>query len=312
MRMGLMAILALASLAACRRDGYQRTSGDVGEPQIVALSVRTQPEGATVKVNNLDRVWTTPCDIADFSIGRGMLDLAVSLEGYETLKTRVPYDGEHPATVKLKLRPTGAAKAVEPAPAVVAVPEAKPVPKVARVPVEEPQAKPDPVKIESVVGGTRVKVTSPGTKIRLRAKTVVSEPDRPGEYLLPDVPPDKAVVELLDPKTDVLIASVEFAPIAAPAANPPPAPQKDPVVLEADRVGQVKLVSKTYGVFVKLDPGLSLQPGEEILIFRDGKEVARTKILKVTKSDENYPDGAAQVQREGAIQKGDEVRRSKP
>jgi len=304
MRMGLMAILALASLAACRRDGYQRTSGDVGEPQIVALSVRTQPEGATVKVNNLDRVWTTPCDIADFSIGRGMIDLAVSLEGYETLKTRVPYDGEHPATVKLKLRSTGAAKAVEPAPAVVAVPVAKP----------EPQAKPDPVKIESVVGGTRVKVTSPGAKIRLRAKTVVSEPDKPGEYLLPDVPPDKAVVELLDPKTDVLIATVEFAPNAAPAAavNPPPAPQKDPVVLEADRVGQVKLVSKTYGVFVKLDPGLSLQPGEEILIFRDGKEVARTKILKVTKSDENYPDGAAQVQREGAIQKGDEVRRSKP
>jgi len=112
----------------------------------------------------------------------------------------------------------------------------------------------------------------------------------------------------------VLIATVEFAPNAAPAAavNPPPAPQKDPVVLEADRVGQVKLVSKTYGVFVKLDPGLSLQPGEEILIFRDGKEVARTKILKVTKSDENYPDGAAQVQREGAIQKGDEVRRTKP
>ena len=95
MRIGVMAALALASLAACRRDGYQRTSGDVGEPQIVALSVRTQPEGATVKVNNLDRVWTTPCDIADFSIGRGMLDLAVSLEGYETLKTRVPYDGEH-------------------------------------------------------------------------------------------------------------------------------------------------------------------------------------------------------------------------
>ena len=77
-------------------------------------------------------------------------------------------------------------------------------------------------------------------------------------------------------------------------------------------MGEIKVVSKTYGVFVKLDPGLSLEPGEEILIFRDGREVARTKILKITKADEKYPDGAAQVQKEGAIQKGDEVRRTKP
>jgi hypothetical protein len=95
--------------------------------------------------------------------------------------------------------------------------------------------------------------------------------------------------------------------------NPPPAvPKPDPVPADGDRVGQVKLVSKTFGVFVKLDPDVLLQPGEEIIVFRDGKEVARTKILKVTQSDPNYPDGAAQVQREGAIQKGDEVRRSKP
>jgi hypothetical protein len=310
MRMGLMAILAVTSLAACRRDGYQRTSGDVGEPQIVALSVRTQPDGATVKVNNLDRVWTTPCDIADFSIGRGMIDLVVSMEGYETLKTRVPYDGEHPATVKLKLRAAGAAKAVEPAPAVVAEPKRAPAV------VEDPQAKPAPVKIEQVAGGTRVKVTSAGSKIRLQAKTVVSDPEKPGEYLLPDVPPDKVVVDLLDPKTDAVIASIEFTPRPAPVAvvNPPlPPPVKDPVAVpDADRVGQVKLVSKTFGVFVKLDPGLSLQPGEEILIFRDGKEVARTRILKITQADAAYPDGAAQVQKEGSIQKGDEVRRSKP
>ena len=311
MRKGLLAILALASLAACRRDGYHRPSGDVGEPQIVALSVRTQPEGATVKVNNLDRVWVTPCDIADFSIGRGMIDLAVSLEGYETLKTRVPYDGEHPAIVKLKLRAAGgAARTAEPAPAVVVAAEPKPVP------VAEPQAKPAPVKIEQVAGGTRVKVTSPGTKIRLRAKTVVSEPEKPGEYLLPDVPPDPVVVELIDPKTDALIGSIEFVPPATPmAAVKPPAPPKPdpaPAPVEGDRVGQVKLVSRQFGVFVKLDPDVLLQPGEEIVIVRDGKEVARTKILKVTQADPNYPDGAAQVQREGAIQKGDEVRKSKP
>src|SRR5262245_40115060 len=116
MRMGMIAILALTSLAACRREGYQRPSGDPGDAQIVALSVKTQPEGATVRVNNLDRVWTSPCDIADFSIGRGMIDVAVSLEGYETLKTRVPYDGEHPASIKLKLRATGASRQAEPAP----------------------------------------------------------------------------------------------------------------------------------------------------------------------------------------------------
>jgi hypothetical protein len=306
MQMGWMAILALASLAACRRDGYHRTSTDVGEPQIVAISVKSEPEGAKVKVNNLDRVWTTPCDIADFSIGRGMIDLVLTLEGYETVKTRVPYDGEHPANVKFKLRGTGAAKAPEPAPVVAAAPEPKP---------EPPQEKPAPVKIEQGAGGTRVKVTSPGAKIRLRAKTVVSEPDKPGEYLLPDVPPDKVVVDLLDPKTDALIASIEFAPPATPvaAANPPPVPPKpDPAPAEADRVGQVKLVSNKFGVFVKLDRDVVLQPGEEIIVYRDGKEVARTKILKVTQADPNYPDGAAQVQREGAIQKGDEVRRSKP
>jgi hypothetical protein len=77
-------------------------------------------------------------------------------------------------------------------------------------------------------------------------------------------------------------------------------------------VGEVMVVSKTYGVYVKLDPGLDVQPGEEILIFRDGREVARTKILKIAKADAGYPDGAAQVQKEGSIQKGDEVRRSKP
>ena len=139
----------------------------------------------------------------------------------------------------------------------------------------------------------------------------------PSEYFLPDVPPEKVLVEFLDPKTDMVLQSIEISQLSAPApAVKPPAPPppvvKDPVPAEADRVGEVKLVSKTYGVFVKLDPGLTLQPGEEILIFREGKEVARTKILKITKGDDNYPDGAAQVQKEGAIKKGDEVRRSKP
>ena len=73
----------------------------------------------------------------------------------------------------------------------------------------------------------------------------------------------------------------------------------------------MKVVSKTYGVFVKLDPGLALQPGEEILIYRDGREVARSRILRVTGGDAAYPDGAAQVQKDDSIHKGDEVRRPK-
>src|SRR6185436_13171195 len=127
-------------------------------------------------------------------------------------------------------------------------------------------------------------------------------------FFLPNVPPDKVVVEFLDPKTDAPLQSIEFATSkAAERPAPPPTPAPAPAVKEtpasgADRVGQVQVVSKTYGVFVKLDPGLSVEPGEEILIFRDGKEIARTKILKITKGDAVYPDGAAQVQKDGPIQ----------
>jgi hypothetical protein len=301
--MGTLALLLAASLAACRRDEYLKDRDD-REAQVVAICVQTEPRGATLRVNRLERTWVTPCDVADFSLRRGTQDLEVSLEGYETIVTRVYYDGQHPATIQLKMRP----KAVAAAPAPAAEP-VKPAPVEAPKPAEEP--KPAPVKIEAVAGGTRMKISSPGAKVRIQAKTVVSEPDRPGEYFLPDVPPDKVVVELLDAKTDAVIATVEFAPSAAAAKAPTPAP-KDPVPADADRVGEVKLVSKSYGVFVKLDPGLSLQPGEEIIIVRDGKEIARTKILRVTKGDEKYPDGAAQVQKEGPIQKGDEVRRTKP
>lgn len=312
MKMGMLALLVTASLGACRRDEYLRDR-DEREPQIVSISVRTEPRGATVRVNQLERSWTTPCDIADYSLQRGKHRVDVELEGYLPVSREVYYDGQRPVSMQLKLRPKEgpapvAAKPVEqpkPAPPSVVEP-----PK----PAEEP--KPAPVKIEAVPGGTRLKVTAPNAKIRIQAKTVVSEADRPGEIFLPDVPPDKVVVELLDPKTDAVIASVEFAPTAGAAAKaplPPPVPApKDPLPADVDRVGEVKVVSKTYGVFVKLDPGLSLQPGEEILIYRDGKEIARTKILKITKSDDRYPDGAAQVQKEGSIQKGDEVRRTKP
>ena len=111
-------------------------------------------------------------------------------------------------------------------------------------------------------------------------------------------------------RAHAVLQAVEFSP---PTLAPAPAPEaKELPAAEPDRVGEVKVVSKTYGVFVKLDPGLALQPGEEILIFRDGKEVARSRILKVTRGDSAYPDGAAQVQKDESIHKGDEVRRPKP
>jgi hypothetical protein len=313
--MGLVAVLVAASLVACRREEYLREREE-REAQIVAIHVRTDPRGAAVRVNQLERTWTTPCDVADFSLQRGYHEVEVSHEGYETVATRVYYDGQKPAQLLMKLRPRRGDAPVAAAPA-PAKPAEEPRPAAAEPALPPEPPKPAPLKIESVAGGTRLKVTSPAAKIRIQAKTVVSEPDKPGEYLLPDVPPEKVVVELIDPKTDAVIGSVEFAPTAPAAKAPVPVPAavpapKDPVIAEADRVGEVKLVHKTFGVFVKLDPGLSVQPGEEIMIFRDGKEIARTKILKITKGDEKYPDGAAEVKREGSIQKGDEVRRTKP
>lgn len=301
---GTAAILALTVLlAGCERRAQYLRERESGDAQVVALCVRTEPPGATVRVGRLNRTWTTPCDIADYSIQRGKLEVSLSLEGYEPASTRVNYDGREPAWLQLKLVP----KARTPA---WMAPPPKPAPLVEAV-------KPPPVKVESLPGGLRLKVVNNAAKLRIQAKTVVTDPDKPGEFFLPDVPPEKALVEFLDPKTDQVLQSVEISHsgMSAPAVAPPtpPAPPKDPVARdpEADRVGQVKVVSKTFGVFVKLEPGLSLQPGEEILIFRDGKEVARTKILKITKADDIYPDGAAQVQKEGAIQKGDEVRRPK-
>jgi hypothetical protein len=317
MKMGMLALVLAASLVACRRDEYV-PDRDEREPQIVSISVRTEPGGATVRVNRLERTWTTPCDIADYGLQRGTHRIEIELEGYLPVSREVYYDGQRPVSLRMKLRPKGAPGApVAANPAEDVKPAAPSTTPGTGLPVVEPPKPADPaaLKIEPAAGGTRLKVSAPNAKVRIQAKTVVSESERPGEIFLPDVPPDKVVVELLDAKTDALIASVEFAPSApaakAPAPSPVPAPPP-PAVPDADRVGEVKVVSRFYGVFVKLDPGLSLQAGEEIVIVREGREIARTKILKITKGDERYPDGAAQVQKEGPIQKGDEVRRTKP
>lgn len=83
----------------------------------------------------------------------------------------------------------------------------------------------------------------------------------------------------------------------------------DPLA-EAEKLGTVKLVHRLYGVFVKLDPGFAAGPGEEIVIVRDGKEVARSTIVRVASADETYPDGAIQLSRDKIeVKKGDEIRR---
>jgi hypothetical protein len=273
--------LAVAALAACRRP---MARGEASE--VVALVVRTEPAGASVRVGKIDRAWVSPCEIAHPSIRRGMLDVSASLEGYETATRRVPYDGHVPTFVELKL-------AARPRPG------ARP-PEVAR-PAEPAQAPPAAASGQGQIvvtgSGDRVRVTSSG---RVVAETIA----RAGEIVKLSVPRETVKVEFIDDRGRVT-RSVETMPEAPPAPPAPPAP-------DTERVGQVQLVHRSYGVFVRLDPGLQLQPGEEIVIVRDGREVARTKILQVTSADERYPAGAAQVAAQGAsVRKGDEARRGK-
>lgn len=307
MRAAAVLIPLLISVQSCKSID-PRQPRDAGEAQIVSLVVRSEPAGASVRVNKLQKTWTTPCDIADWSLGKGPIDVEVSLAGYEIVKTRAQYDGYDPVILQLRLRPVGGAARVEPAPVL------PPPPPVARVadPVPappKPAVEAAPLKAEPTAGGTWIKASSAGAKLKIDAKCVVTDPARPGELFLPNVPPERVRIEFLDPRTDAVLHTVEFSPGTGPV---PAALAPEPKEADADRVGEVKVVSKTYGVFVKLDPGLAVQPGEEILIFRDGREIARTRILKVTKSDATYPDGAVQVPKDGPIQKGDEVRRTKP
>ncbi|HLY07697.1 MAG TPA: PEGA domain-containing protein [Planctomycetota bacterium] len=311
MRLSPLLFLVVAGLGACRRVDA-RPSREGGDAQVVAVAVRTEPPGAQVRINRLRKTWTTPCDIADFSLGKGVIDVEVSLAGYQTVTTKAKYDGYDPVILQMTLIP----EAPPPAAATPAVVAPVLVAPLAVAPAAAPPAPPSAplptAKLEAVAGGTRLRVNSGSSRIRIQTRVVVADPEKPSEYFLPNVPPDRVIVEFLDPKTDAVLQSVEFAPPAAPAPGVKGPEPKETPAPEAARVGEVKVVSKTFGVYVKLDPGLALQPGEEILIYRDGREVARSKILKITPGDPAYPDGAAQVQKDGSIQKGDEVRRQKP
>lgn len=418
-----VAVLAILLLAgACRHPSGRPGRG---EPQVVALSVRTEPPGAKVTVNGIDRGWTTPCDVADFSFRRGTLDVAVLLEGHEPVRQRVAYDGRMPVDLSLKLVPStsGAVVLLNAAPGAAAyllrVPaEAKDaatfarlwsendgvlqealgkisdddarrapmrlrdlarigsptvqalakarVERMGRVPDPRPVAqksvadvngiarfkgvpggeafdlfatragspdfhRPD-VRVEArqeltidagmappplpppvaapaqhaVAPSPRIRVKSPGGLVRVSAggKLVAEVASKPDEVVQVAVPPGPVHVDFVDAKTGKVTHSVDLSP-DAPEPVPPP-------VAEGDRVGQVQMVHPVYGVFVRLDPGLMLAPGDEIVIAREGREVGRAKVVRVAGADGTYPDGAAQVARAGIpVRKGDEVRRPK-
>src|SRR6187551_3713191 len=113
MRIAAVLIPLLISVQSCKSIG-PRQPRDAGEAQIVSLVVRSEPAGALVRVNKLEKTWTTPCDIADWSLGKGPVE--VTLAGYETVKTRAQYDGYDPVMLQIRLRPLGGAVRAEPAP----------------------------------------------------------------------------------------------------------------------------------------------------------------------------------------------------
>ena len=120
MRLSIALVLMLTGLTACR--GVSRSRETTTDPQMVALAVRSEPSGAKVRVNRIDRSWMTPCDVADMSLVKGLLDVELSLEGYETYKTQVRYDGVEPALLSVKL----VSRRPAPEPAKAPAPEACP------------------------------------------------------------------------------------------------------------------------------------------------------------------------------------------
>ncbi len=418
----IAAILALLIPASACRSHAARAARE--EAQVVALSVRTEPPGARVRVNGLDRGWTTPCDVADYSLRRGPLDVEIALEGHRTSRHRVTYDGRMPAHLSVRLAADDAGTVVlvnaaagaaayllrvppdaadpgtfvrlwsenEPAlqealsrisdedarrapmrirdlarigsPAVRAlagvkagklgaVPDPRPVARkavadlngIARFadvpggellhvfatragatdfhrpgvtlaareeltidaamaprPVEKPALPAAPAEnVRGPVPPRMVRVRSPGGLVRVSVagKPVAELTSKPGELVQLSVPEGPVRVEFADAKTGELTHSVDLLP-----DRPEP-----PAAAEGERVGQVQLVHPVYGVFVRLDAGLQVSPGDEIVIAREGLEIARATVVRVAGADETYPDGAAQVGRASGIRKGDEVRR---
>src|SRR5204863_8102573 len=114
MKTAPLVLTMIAALGACRGMD-PRQPREAGEAQLVARVVRSEPAGASVKVNKLTKTWTTPCDIADFSLGKGVIDIEITMPGYQPVTTKAKYDGYDPAILHVRLLRNGAAEpAVEP------------------------------------------------------------------------------------------------------------------------------------------------------------------------------------------------------
>ena len=240
------------------------------------ISLETEPTGATVTVKGLKGVWTTPCRIPVAALKGRPAEIMIAKEGFETILRRQTADPEGIVKIAFKLTPRAKAQ-VEKEPPQVA--EAIP---------------PRPLRL-------RITGTEGAVRVVADGKIVAEGPVKPGEPMELAVPPGKIRVEHLNAPGGTATRAVEILP-EAPAALKRP----------GERIGHVQLVHRVYGVFLKLDPGPVLVPGEEVALFRGGREIARTRVLQVVGGDETYPDGAAQLARSGmSIHKGDEARRLK-
>ena len=106
---------------------------------------------------------------------------------------------------------------------------------------------------------------------------------------------------LLERGGEKLAAKLTLAPAPARApewVKPPP------------RVGVLQLVSDQYGIFLKLDEGAAVQPGDALEVVRGGEAIGELTAFKAIKADETYKFGGLECRRvRGEFKKGDEVRR---
>jgi hypothetical protein len=94
---------------------------------------------------------------------------------------------------------------------------------------------------------------------------------------------------------------------------PKPGQESEYAMAPTGRLGILQRIHNVFGVFVKLESGAEVAEQETLDVFRNGEIVGEIVVDKVTKVDTTYPYGCAVCKPgKGAIQKGDEVRRSKP
>lgn len=72
------------------------------------------------------------------------------------------------------------------------------------------------------------------------------------------------------------------------------------------------MVHPKYGVFVRIEAGAKLAPGDALEVVRGGKVVAQVTVERVTPAEKAYPDGCAVCRpSSGEAAEGDGVRRGK-